>query len=229
MAPVGLRVRSSIDRPDPRLVERFAALAIPDISDAMHHSGTMDRGIGPVYLPIKRALGPAVTVSVPIGAQSIRKVGMQQTRAGDVLVLNALGNRTQAMLGGNLAQSLLHRGVAGVIVDGAVRDLSEIREMGLPIFCRGVATLPGAKDGPGEVNVPIACGGVVVRPGDIVVADEDGIVVIAPETAEDVLAGVAKLEADHAATWDALQRGEVTSYTEIEEKLRAQGVEFRED
>jgi len=157
--PVGFRVFRRSSRPDAALLQRFAELHTADLSDAMNRSGTMDRGIQPVFTPIKRVVGPAVTVSAPTGAFNMVKIGMEQTRAGDVLVINARGVLNGALVGGNVCRGLVHRGLAGFVADGAVRDASEIREDGLPTFARGVTTVMGPIDGPGEVNVPIACGG----------------------------------------------------------------------
>jgi regulator of RNase E activity RraA len=151
---------------------------------------------------------------------------MEQTQAGDVLVINARGVLNGALVGGNVCRGLVHRGLAGLIADGAVRDASEIQQDGLPTFARGITTVMGPIDGPGEVNVPIACGGVVVNPGDIVVADEDGIVVVRPSEAEEVLAETAKLEASHEAVQPILLRGEVTNIAKIERALREQGCTF---
>jgi regulator of RNase E activity RraA len=224
--PVGFRVFRRSSRPDAALLQRFALLHTADLSDAMNRSGTMDRGIQPVFTPIKRVVGPAVTVSAPTGAFNLVKIGMEQTRSGDVLVINARGAVNGALVGGNVCRGLVHRGLAGLLADGAVRDASEIREDGLSTFARGVTTVMGPIDGPGEVNVPIACGGVVVNPGDIIVADEDGIVVIRPSEAEEVLAETARLEASHDAVQPTLLRGEVTNIAKIERALREQGCTF---
>jgi RraA family protein len=223
---VGFRVYTRVNRPDPALVQRFAKWLSPDLSDVISRAGTMENAIHPMYLPVKRAVGPAVTVSVPTGTFSVIKAGMQQTRAGDVLVVNGRGSLNGALFGSNVCRGLLHRGVAGLIVDGAIRDVSEIQTDGLPVFARGVSAGMGSIDGPGEVNVPIACGGVVVNPGDIVVADQDGIVVIRPVEAEYVLNEVAKLKAKHDAVQPILLRGEVTNIVNIEKNLREQGCEF---
>jgi len=225
--PLGFRVYTNVPRPDSALVQRFLAHATPDISDVMNASGTINRSIRPVYLPIKRIAGPAVTVAVPTGAFNVIKAGMQQTRAGDVLVINAFGNLEGALLGSNVCRGLLKRGLAGVIVDGAVRDVSEIKQDGLPVWARAITCGMGPVEGKGEVNVPIACGNVVVNPGDIVVADEDGVVVVPPDEAEEVLKGVAALEESHRNIQPVLLRGEVTNIANIERRLREAGCEFK--
>ena len=224
--PVGFRVYATVVRPEPTLLERFADLRTPDISDAMNRAGTMDNGIQPAYRPIGRVIGPAVTVSVPTGAFNVIKAGMQQTRRGDVLVINARGSLRGALIGGNVCRGLLHRGLAGVVMDGAVRDVTEIQEDGLPVYARGVSAMMGPIDGPGEVNVPIACGHVVVHPGDIVVADPDGIVAVRAADAARVADETNALLRRHAGVQDVLRRGEVTNIANIERALREQGCDF---
>jgi len=213
-------------RAEPTLLAKFAGLRTPDISDAMNRAGTMDNGIQAAYRPMGRVIGPAVTVSVPTGAFNVIKAGMQQTRRGDVLVINARGSLRGALIGGNVCRGLLHRGLAGVVMDGAVRDVTEIQEDGLPVFARGVSAMMGPIDGPGEVNVPIACGHVVVHPGDIIVADLDGIVAVRAADAAQVAEETQKLLGHYAGVQDVLRRGEVTNIANIERGLREQGCEF---
>jgi regulator of RNase E activity RraA len=130
------------------------------------------------------------------------------------------------MIGGNIALGMQSRGIRGFIIDGAVRDVSELRELGFPTFARGVATAAADLGGPrGEVNVPIACGSVVVNPGDIVVADEDGIVVVPPTVAEEVVAAVHALNAKHEQAREFLRRGQVTAIDQITREFVAQGLE----
>ena len=192
----------------------------------MNKAGAVAGAIRPMYAPMRKVVGPAVTVSVPTGALNVIKEGMQQTRRGDVLVINGYGNMAYAFIGGNLCRGLLNRGLAGIVIDGAARDISEIAADGLPVYARGVASAAGPVDGPGEINVPIACGCVVVNPGDIIVADADGIMVVPPADAEEALRGVAKLKAWHGSLQEVLLRGEVTNIAAIEQKLREQGCDF---
>ncbi len=227
--PVGARVITQIRRPDPALVARFAAHHSADLSDVMGNVNTMDRAIAPVCQPVRKAVGVAVTVAIPTGSLAVLKAAIQQAQAGDILVVNAFGHATSAVIGANICRGMLHRGLVGLVVDGAIRDVSELREEGLPVFAASVATAVAPLYGPGEVNTPIACGRVVVQPGDIVVADEDGVVVVPPAHADEILARVTQLEANHAALQDTLRRGEVTNIAAIERQLRADGFEFSHD
>jgi len=212
-----------VKRPSADLVRRLAAYAPPDLSDAMNGGYTLDPSIRPLYPFRGRIAGPAVTVAVPRGAFNVIKFGMQQTREGDVMVINAWGLNTFAVWGGNVSRGMKRRGVAGVIIDGAARDPEEAESIEFPVFARSQATATPPLEGPGEVNVPVACGNVVIHPGDIIVADANGIVSIPPAAAEWVLQQVADLKQRHARIQPVLERGEVTSIDTITETLVKQG------
>jgi 4-hydroxy-4-methyl-2-oxoglutarate aldolase len=221
---IGFRVIKDIARPPAELCARLEGCRSCDLSDVMNRAGTMV-GIKPAYQPIARIAGPAVTVSIPAGGINMVKLGIQHARTGDVVVVSAQGELTYAMIGGNISLGMQARGLAGFVIDGAVRDVSELRELAFPTFARGVATAAADLGGPrGEVNVPIACGNVVVNPGDIVVADEDGVVVIPPDAAEEVLAGVEALHSSHDRAKEILRRGEVTSIGQITADFLSQGL-----
>ncbi len=213
--PIGFRGFTHVPRPSADTVRRLAAYAPPDLSDAMHGAYTLDPAIRPLYQFSGRVAGPAVTVCVPQGAFNIIKFAMQQTKPGDVVVVNACRIASFAVWGGNVSKGMHRRGIAGVVIDGAARDPEEAQAVTFPVFARSQATGTPLLDGPGEVNVPIACGGVVVRPGDIIVADTNGIVAVPQDAAEWVLQQVADLKARHAKAQPILERGEVTSIEAI--------------
>jgi len=223
---LGYRVYREIPRPDPSIVQQFAECFSADLADAMKKAGAMRREIAPLYTPMPRFAGPAVTASLPTGSFSMAKLAMEQCQPGDVLVLNAYGDVSHALLGGHIGHALKVRGIAGIIVDGAVRDVSDLQAEGLPIFARGTAMIVGGHDGPGEVNVPIACGNVVVNPGDIVVADQDGIAVVPSTEAEWVLQSIKALKQAHARGDAAYDRGEIPGMQEVETTIRNAGCEF---
>lgn len=220
---VGFRGIRTIPRPSPDLVHRLAEYAPPDLSDAMNGAHTLDPRIRPLYAFRRRIAGPAVTVAVPRGAFNIIKFGMQQTQPGDIMVINAWGISTFAIWGGNVSKGMQRRGVAAVVIDGAARDPEEAEAVGFPVFARAQATATPPLDGPGEVNVPVACGGVVVNPGDIMVADANGIVAVPPAAAAWVLRQVADLKQRHAKIQAVLERGEVTGIDAIVDSLGKQG------
>jgi regulator of RNase E activity RraA len=139
---------------------------------------------------------------------------------GDVIVVEA-GDDEMAVAGGNVCAVAQRRGMAGFVIDGVIRDLAESRANGFPLFARGVSPIPGAKDGPGEINGTITCGGIAVHPGDVIVADEEGIVVVPRAQAAEVLKkGDAKAAADAAETLDNWER---KHRARVESTLQAKG------
>jgi regulator of RNase E activity RraA len=223
---LGYRVFSEIERPAKEVLARFAGLPTPDLADVMQKAGVVDGVITPIYQPMAPFVGPAVTVSVPTGSFSVVKIGMEMTRPGDVLVIAARGNPHYALLGGNVCKGLKHRGLAGMIVDGAMRDAEEIQAVDFPVHARALAINAGPKTGPGEVNVPIAFGHCVVFPGDIVVADDEGIAIVPPAHTEEVLRAMEELKGWHASVQPVLERGEVTNIAAIRQALVDDGCEF---
>jgi 4-hydroxy-4-methyl-2-oxoglutarate aldolase len=235
----GYRVFTQINRPPAPLVARLAEIitpsatdimgkaGTPDLADVMQNAGVVDRAIRPIYQPMPCFAGPAVTVSVPTNSFIVSKIAMDLTQPGDVLVMTSRGNTDYALLGGNICKGLKQRGLAGLIVDGAVRDAEQMQEIGLPVHARGLAT--GFNFGPkaqGEVNVPVAFGHCVIFPGDIIVADEQGIVVVPPAHAEEILSRVVDLIESHARIQPVLERGEVTNIVAIRKELQDTGCEF---
>jgi len=156
----------------------FEGLGTGNVADAMHGHGSMSSSIRP--LTTRRALlGRALTVTVSPGNGMMVRRAIARARSGDVLVIDAHGAMERAVLGGNVAIDAIHRGVTGLVVDGVVRDLDELEALGLPVYARGVSPRSGSDlGGRGEALGPIACGGACVLPGDVVVGDADGIVVV---------------------------------------------------
>jgi 4-hydroxy-4-methyl-2-oxoglutarate aldolase len=223
---LGFRVITTIKRPPLNLVEKFLEYRTCDLSDVMNRAGTMV-GIHGVYSPIARIAGPAVTVSIPAGGINMVKLGIQQARSGDVMVVSAHGDTTYALMGGNISLGMQARGLKGFVIDGGIRDVSELRQLAFPTFARGVACAAADLGPPrGEVNVPIACGGVVVNPGDIIIADEDGVVVVPPHFAKEVLAGVPTLSAQHEKAREILRTGQMTAIERITADFISQGLEI---
>ena len=220
---IGSRGFTRVPRPAADLVKRLGEYPPPDLSDVTRGAYTLDPAIRPLWPFAGRVAGPAVTVVVPQGSLNPIKFAMEQVRPGDVMVVNARGIAAFAVWGGNVSKGMKHRGCAAVIIDGAARDPEEAQSVEFPVFSRWQATAAPPNDGPGEINVPVACGGVVVRPGDIVVADRNGVIAIPQEAAEWVLQQVADLRARFAKIQSVLERGEVTNIAAITDGLRRQG------
>lgn len=185
--PVGFRVKTSRSRPDPGEVAAFESLEVANIADAMNGIGLLTPDLRPLTSDAD-FVGVALTVNLSPGDGFMLRHAIELAEPGDVLVVNAFGDTSRAVLGGNVAMAIKKRGVAGLVIDGALRDLEEVRTIGLPVHARGIATRSGTTMcGTGEVNYPIACGSVVVAPGDIIRADSEGVVVIPQADVAEVL------------------------------------------
>src|SRR5437870_2178817 len=147
----------------------------------------MDPAIRPLWQPMPRLAGPAYPVACPAGDNLMLHVAIHRAPAGSVIVC-AAGDSNWAMAGGNVCAYAQQRGIAGFVVDGVIRDLAETRKNKFPVFGRGVIPIPGVRKTAGLINVTVVCGGVTVAPGDMVIADEEGIVVLPKAQAADMLA-----------------------------------------
>lgn len=196
----GRRVAPSWSRPPAALVERFAAMPAGVVADAMHRLGALDAGIAAVW-PGAAVVGTALTVWVRAGDNALVGQAIEMGQPGDVLVVNAQGALTSAVVGELLSMACRRRGVRGAVVDGAVRDLDALRTLPFPVFARGSCAAGPTKEGSGEIGYPVAVGGVVVMAGDIVVADGDGVVIVPAGDAEAVLG-----RADAISEWEARRR-----------------------
>lgn len=179
-------VRRDIERPGAKLLAQFAKLPAANISDACGNLNTMDSGIQAMS-PGARICGPACTVSTRAGDFVATLLGLETARPGDVLVVDNQGKTDSAMWGEITTAEAQRKRLAGLVVDGNVRDIEGIRKRKFPVFARGTVPRVVGRSSLGEVNVPIQCGGAIVRPGDIVVGDADGVVVVPLEKAEAVL------------------------------------------
>ena len=182
----GFRVRTQWPRPAAELLRKFDHAASPQVADSMSRLGGMDSGIRPIW-DSPRVIGSALTVWCHAGDNLMIHKALTLARPGDVLVVNTQGVVSSAPFGELLAISALKLGIAGVIVDGAVRDVAAIEAMRLPTYARAICPGGCNKDGAGEVGALIACGGVAVRPGDIILADRDGVTVVPLADAEQVV------------------------------------------
>jgi len=181
----GFRVHGPWRRPDAALLAAFGEASPAQIADAMSRLGAMDAGIKPIWRS-PRIIGAALTVWCHTGDNLMMHKGLSLAEPGDIVVWNTQGNTVNSGFGELLATSAVKIGVRGVIVDGTVRDAEAIAALRLPVYSRGLCPNSCNKDGPGEVGAIVACGGVAVRPGDVVVADCDGVTVVPLDDAAEV-------------------------------------------
>jgi regulator of RNase E activity RraA len=197
---------SAIERPSPEVVKAFAALSPNELSDVLELPRVMRHEIRPLWPGMPRIAGPAFTIRTGRHDNLMFHASIYLARPGDVIVVEA-GDDEMAVAGGNVCAIAQRNGVAGLVVDGVIRDVVESRERRFPVFARGVSPIPAKRVGEGGMNVQIRCGGVVVEPGDVVVADEEGIVVVPRARAEDVLARAqAKVAGDAKLSLDDWER-----------------------
>jgi len=176
-----LRKNPSAEPADPAVLAALRDIPVAALSDNMHRNiGTV--GLSPYHRPGTRTMaGTAVTARSRGGDNLTYLRALEFCRPGDVLVIDGGGDLANAGVGGILSFYAASIGVVGVVIDGAIRDVAEIRERDFPVYARGVTHRGPYKDGPGEINVPISVGGMVVNPGDIVVGDQDGLLAIPQE------------------------------------------------
>ncbi len=173
-------------RADRDLIERFRVLPVANIGDAMDRLGIVDPAIHPVWTGARMA-GSAFTVWTRSGDNVVIHQALDIASPGDVLAVNGGGDVSRALFGELMGVRAKVRGLEGIVIDGAVRDAADLGNLGLPVFARGTSPAGPYKNGPGRLLTSIALGGVAVRPGDVLVGDGDGLVVVPLEEAAVVL------------------------------------------
>ena len=185
MNNTGLRIYTQVKRAAAELVSAFAGIPVANIGDNMNRRACMHTRIRPMNG--SSLLGTAITVKTTPGDNLMLYAAIELAQPGDVIVIDAQGEMSNAITGELMLTWAQTKGLSGVVIDGAVRDAAAIKGMTMSVYAAGVTPNGPFKNGPGEVNVPITCGGQMVKPGDIVVGDADGIVVIDPSDAVDIL------------------------------------------
>ena len=183
MDKIGFRIFPDFERPSKEMIEKYKGIPSSNIGDMVNRLSCM-RGINPYN--DKLLLGCAFTVKVPMGDNLMIHQALDLARPGDIIVVDGEGSLERSLAGEIMFSYAAKRGIAGFVFDGAIRDVDGVRNLPIPVYARGITPQGPYKHGPGEINVPIACGGQVVFPGDILVGDADGIVVVRPEYAAEL-------------------------------------------
>jgi RraA family protein len=221
MENLGFRICKLDRRPSAALLERFKEAASPLISDNMNRLQGCEAGLRP-YHAGGVMIGAAFTVRTRSGDNLMVHKAIDLAEPGDVIVVDAGGDTTQAIIGEIMLRLARKKGLAGFVIDGAIRDSQAFRTLNFPCFAKGVTHRGPFKEGPGEINVPVSIGGMVVHPGDIVFGDDDGLVAIPLDHADEIMDRVAEQLGRERQTMQSIEDGTVDR-SWVDETLRRKG------
>jgi len=217
----GGKIIRNFERPAAEIIEALAKVPTSILSDCLDRFNALDPALKPLVEPRPFA-GPAFTVEEIEAGNLMSHLALKYIGSGDVLVIDAKGVTSRACWGGLQTYSAYTKGVAAIIIDGAVRDLEDIQRYNLPVYCRAVTPAGPHKGWGGRANAPISCGGAVIRPGDVIVGDGDGLVLVPREKAAETLAKARKKMAQEEEWFQRVRNGEDTAdflgFVEVAEK-----------
>jgi 4-hydroxy-4-methyl-2-oxoglutarate aldolase len=219
----------NIPRADAELIRSLGDLGVATVHEAQGRSGLMHPYMRPIYISA-RVAGSAITVSCQAGDNLMIHASLEWCRPGDVLVVTTTAASTDGMFGELLAVSARARGVAGLVIDAGVRDVTDITAMTFPVWAKAISAQGTVKATAGSVNIPVVCAGAVVRPGDVIVADADGVVVVPRATAPEVAKAGTDRVAKEQQSRDRLRTGELgLDMYGWRARLAELGVRYRDD
>jgi len=225
----GFRYRTDFERPQANVIKAFKDLMdetgclTGNVGDCLGRGAAMDSRIKGLS-PRMKVAGPALTVKVPPTDNLMIHKALTLVKSGDVIVIDGGGDHSWALLGFLIVRTAMKLGVSGMVVDGAVRDAAEIRRVEFPLFAAGVSPNGPFKEGPGEINYPVQCGGQVVRPGDLIVADDDGVVVVKRELAAQCVQQVKEVVEKEKRRLAEIECG-ITTRPGLDEIMKRKGLE----
>lgn len=225
MEQVGCRIRRNFERPAAELVEAFRDIPVANIDDCMNRLAAVDSKLKPMNQA--RLLGTAFTVKAPAGDNLMFHKALDMAQPGDVLVISTFGSQSRSLCGEIMTRYAMAKGLAGFVVDGCIRDSVEISEItDFPVYAKGVTPNGPYKNGPGEINFPVACGNQVICPGDILVGDGDGLLVIKPEEAAELAIRAKKVSASETEQFASIAAGTGLDREWIDKTLESIGAQY---
>ena len=220
------KIVRKIRRPDAETIKILGNAGTATVHEAQGRTGLMRPYMRPIY-PTARMAGPAVTISSQPGDNLMIHASLAVVQPGDVLVVTTTSESTDGMFGELLGVSCQAHGVAGLIIDAGVRDTAELAAMNFPVWAKAVSAQGTVKNTPGDVNIPVVCAGAMIHPGDVIVADADGVVVVQREKAAQVAEASEQRIAKEEKTRQRLRSGELgLDFYGLRAKLHEMGVEF---
>ncbi len=222
---IGFRIHRRASKVDAALVERFLSLPVANVSDSMSRITAAGARLRPYHGQKRVMAGPALTVKTRPGDNLLVHKAIDMAEAGDVIVVDAGGDLTNAIIGEIMVYIAQEKEVAGFVINGAIRDAEDVRDCGMAVFAAGVTHRGPYKDGPGEINVPVAIDGMVIEPGDLVIGDGDGVLCVPQGEVPTILAAAEAKHATETKDIEAIRNGTIDR-SWVDEALKAKGCEF---
>lgn len=223
---IGFRVFAKRTLPPKELVAAYKEIPAANVADCMSRMSALNSEIRLMTKPFAKSMaGPALTVKARPGDNLMLHQALNMIEEGDVIVVSNAGDRSQALMGEIMVAYGKFKKIAGFVFDGPIRDVDALYDLGIPIYATG--STPGGpfKEGPGEINVPIACGNVHINPGDIILGDSDGVIVIPRQDAAALLEVAKRFSANDKAKFEAALKG-TSDRSWVKKSLETKGCEF---